>query len=96
VGILLRLKRIRDPRGAIMSRVTQRFCDRCGACVTDRPGSIVEVKAGDLVDRIGETVDLCPVCSDGFTSWLRSARQAHQDGPGEAIAATAVASMATG
>lgn len=71
-----------------------RICDRCGDPLTDQPGSIVEVKAGDLVNRTGETLDLCQTCCDRFADWLRSGRQANHDGPGGALADTAVASMA--
>jgi hypothetical protein len=36
----------------LMRQVT-RICDRCGAVLTDEHGSILELKAGDLVDRAG-------------------------------------------
>ncbi len=78
-----------------MRQVT-RICDRCRAVLTDQPGSIVEVRAGDLVNRTGEVLDLCQACCDRFADWMRSGHQGSQDGPGGAIAATAVASMAMG
>ena len=71
------------------------ICDRCGAVCTDQPCSILELKAGELTKQFAEPwIDLCGPCSERFIDWLRSGRQANRDGPGEALADLAVASMA--
>jgi hypothetical protein len=66
--------------GEMMSRTTIKHCDRCGSCFTDLPGSIISIKAGCLVGKLPDEVDVCPVCCDSFLSWLRSGKPhaAHQ------------------
>ena len=32
----------------------RRFCDRCGAVLTDQPGSVLQVKAGELAGSLPE------------------------------------------
>lgn len=77
-----------------MSRYTTRICDRCRSPITDLPGSILKAEAGDVAKAMGEPyLDLCSTCSGLFLDWLRSGRQTHQDGAGEAIRDTAIASM---
>ena len=61
-----------------MKTVT-RICDRCGGVLVDQ-GSIVEVKAGDLVHQIAEPLDLCSDCGPLFLDWLRSGKP-HQSTP---------------
>jgi len=56
--------------------------------------AIVDVQAGGMVRQHPEPLDLCEECSERFTDWLKSGRHANQGGPGGALAATAVASMA--
>lgn len=75
-----------------MSRTVSRTCDRCRGLLVD-PGSIMEVTSGDLRRHLSEPLDLCSDCGPLFLDWLRSGHQTHQDGPGEALADTAVASM---
>jgi hypothetical protein len=55
-----------------MSRVVTRTCDRCPAVLTDRSGSILETKAGELVGKLPAEVDLCKECSDLFISFMHS------------------------
>jgi hypothetical protein len=76
-----------------MKTVT-RIRDRCGSVLIECHGSILEIKAGLLARRFSEPLDLCTDCGSLFANWLRSGRQTRQNGPGEALADTAVASMA--
>jgi hypothetical protein len=56
-------------------RTTQIHCNRCGDTILGGH-SILEVKAGDLVNRVEEPyIDLCGSCVDRFQDWLRSGRQ---------------------
>jgi hypothetical protein len=75
-----------------MRQVT-RICDRCGAVLTDQPGSIVEVKAGDLTRQFSEALDLCSDCSGLFSDFLKAGHQTHQAALGGILQDTAVASM---
>jgi hypothetical protein len=76
-----------------MSRITSVHCNRCGATCT-AGFSILEVKAGDLANRIEEPYfDLCGSCVDRFLDFLRSGRQNGQDG---AVATPAVESITRG
>lgn len=75
-----------------MSRQTTVCCDRCGSPCRDF--SIVELAAGPIRASVGRSIDLCPDCTERFKDWIRSGRQASQDGIGEALADTAVSSMA--
>jgi hypothetical protein len=64
-----------------MRNVT-RTCDRCGAVLTNQPGSILEVKAGELTKHFAEPwLDLCTPCSERFADWLRSGLQVNHGGP---------------
>jgi hypothetical protein len=55
-----------------MSRITTIHCPRCG-CTILGSHSILEVKTGDLANRIEEPYfNLCAGCIDRFLDWLRS------------------------
>jgi hypothetical protein len=57
-----------------MSRITTIHCSRC-SCTILGGHSILEVKAGDLANRVDEPYfDLCASCADRFLDWLRSGR----------------------
>jgi hypothetical protein len=55
----------------------------------------VEVKAGELVRRLSESLYLCHSCADLLVSFVQSGKphQTHQDAAGEALADMAVASI---
>jgi hypothetical protein len=73
-------------------RTTTIHCNRCRCTITGGH-SILEVKAGDLANRIEEPYfDLCAGCIDRFLDWLRSGRQ---NGQHAAVAAPAVESAVT-
>ena len=56
-----------------MTKTIVRHCDRCGGMIpTDRPGSILTVKAGDLVGKLPEESDLCSDCGSLLLSWFKS------------------------
>jgi len=67
----------------------QRFCDRCGRNIPEG-GSILEVKAGELVGKLPEELDLCPDCGSSLLSWFRSGHQANHAVPGGAMSGAAV------
>ena len=71
-----------------MRQVT-RHCDRCGQNILEG-GAVVDVQAGGMVRQYPEALDLCKECSKRFADWLGSGRQTNQDGPGGALADTAV------
>jgi hypothetical protein len=65
-------------------------CSRCG-CTILGGHSILEVKAGDLANRIEEPYfDLCASCVDRFLDWLRSGRQ---NGQHDAVAIGATSTV---
>jgi hypothetical protein len=68
-------------------RTTVIHCCRC-RCTIMGGHSILEVKAGDLANRVEEPYfDLCAECAARFLDWLRSGRQNGQHDAG-AIGAT--------
>jgi len=57
-------------------------------------GAVVDVQAGGMVRQYADPLDLCQECSERFSDWLKSGRQANHHEPGGALADTAVASLA--
>jgi hypothetical protein len=60
----------------------------------DVPPSDVTITGGVGWGVRTRTIVLCDDCSEQLEAWLALPHQTHQDGPGGAIADTAVASMA--
>lgn len=70
-----------------MSRTIHVHCNRCGATCLDGGHSILEVKAGELANRVEEPyLDLCAGCVDRFLDWLREGRQNALTGVGAGTA----------
>jgi hypothetical protein len=55
---------------------------------------VLELSAGELRQQLSEPADLCSDCSALFLDWLRAGHETPQDGAGEALADTVVASTA--
>ena len=56
-----------------MTKTVVRHCDPCGGVIpADRPGSILAVRAGDLVGKLPEEPDLCSLCGSLLLSWFES------------------------
>jgi hypothetical protein len=53
---------------------------------------VLELSAGELRRQLNEPKDLCSDYLALFLDWLRAGHETHQDGDGEALADTAVAS----
>jgi len=51
-----------------MRQVT-RHCDRCGQNILEGGGSVLAVKAGELVSKLPEESDLCSDCGSSLLSW---------------------------
>jgi hypothetical protein len=56
------------------------FCDRCGDVILEQ-GSVMGAKAGEVVQRYPEPLDLCLGCLERFGDWLKGGRQTVQAGP---------------
>jgi len=87
-----------DRRRAICAGCEHR--DRCRATITGNRSVLTAARGQLAVEVLEDTVlsdgcDLCERCAAGFLDWLRSGNPdlAAVDGPGAAIADTAVASM---
>jgi hypothetical protein len=75
------------------STTPARICRRCGAATVDFPPVEVSVTAGTGWSAHSRRLVLCDDCGRLLDAWLMEPHQAHQDGPGGALASTAVASM---
>lgn len=75
-----------------MSKPT--ICRRCGAATVDLPAAEVSISSGSGWSARTRTITLCDHCGDQLERWLVSGQHSHHDGPGGALASTAVASMA--
>jgi hypothetical protein len=64
--------------------------------LASRSGSIIEVSAGELRQQMGGQLDLCSGCGRLYRDWVSSGHQANHERIGQALADTAVASMALG
>lgn len=53
-------------------------CDRCGAFYEPYKGNFVLLKR-----KLGEAMDLCPVCSDSLESWFTLRPKETEDGKSE-------------
>ena len=69
---------------ATMTKVISRTCDRCGRNIL-KGGSTLGVKAGELVGKLPEELDLCPDCGSSLLSWFRSGHQANHAVPSGAM-----------
>lgn len=72
-------------------RTTTIFCDRCGESILEN-GSIVQAKAGVVLTRHPEALDLCLGCCERFGDWLRSGKEPARLGLGAAIGGLVVES----
>src|SRR5262249_39736091 len=66
------------------------ICNRCCACIVDAEPVTLAIHEGARWSARSRTTVLCEACHRQFEAFLASCHQTHQDGPGEALAATVV------